>query len=236
MWAVALGDGATQAFLVQDGQAVPMEITPQYLRARAPPVLAVTGDEAYLLAGPPETAPNLTHPVPLGGPGLLALIDHDGDVVLWLSGSEPARLAVDALPGARLLVDEQERVLLLTRPSSRYPHGIAGGHLKATEITLLETRPSLEAFTRIRIPGHRVVGDLTHLARPERRRAVQVGGFDRSLVELIALRRTEDGIDGAWQTPVGGKAATNLASVDLGGGITLGVGRDDGVLRIWLAP
>ena len=27
-----------------------------------------------------------------------------------------------------------------------------------------------------------------------------------------------------------------LALVDLGGGITLGVGRDDGVLRIWLAP
>ena len=60
--------------------------------------------------------------------------------------------------------------------------------------------------------------------------------FDQSLVELMALRRTEDRIDGAWQTPVGGKAATNLASVALGGGITLGVGRDDGVLRIWLAP
>ena len=63
---MALGDGAAQAFLVQDGQAVPMEITPQYLSARAPPVLAVTGDEAYLLAGPPEIASDLTHPVPLG--------------------------------------------------------------------------------------------------------------------------------------------------------------------------
>jgi len=51
----------------------------------------------------------------------------------------------------------------------------------------------------------------------------------------MALHRTEDRIDGAWQTPVGGKAATNLASGDFGGGITLGVGRDDGVLRIWLA-
>jgi len=38
------------------------------------------------------------------------------------------------------------------------------------------------------------------------------------------------------QTPVGGKAATNLASVDLGGGISLGVGQNDAVLRIWLAP
>ena len=60
--------------------------------------------------------------------------------------------------------------------------------------------------------------------------------FDQPLVELMALRSTEDGIDGAWQTPVGGKAATNLASVDLGGGISLGVGQNDAVLRIWLAP
>ena len=60
--------------------------------------------------------------------------------------------------------------------------------------------------------------------------------FDQSLVELMALRSTEDGIDGAWQTPVGGKVATNLASVDLGGGIPLGVGQNDAVLRIWLAP
>ena len=87
----------------------------------------------------------------------MALIDHDGDVVLWRNGSETARLAVDALPDARLLVEEQERVLLLTRPSSRYPHGIAGDQLEATEITLLETRPSLKAVTRISIPGQRVV-------------------------------------------------------------------------------
>ena len=157
MWAVALGDGPTQAFLVQDGQAVPMDITPRSFRAGTPPVLAVTGDEAYLLAGPPEIASNLTHPVPLGGPGPLALIDHDGDVVFWRNGSETSRLAVDALPDARLLVDEQERGLLLTPPSSRYPRGIAGDRLEATDITQLETRPSLKAVTRNNIPGQRVV-------------------------------------------------------------------------------
>ncbi|RUA20804.1 MAG: hypothetical protein DSY79_09490 [Chloroflexi bacterium] len=266
--------------------------------------------------------------------------------MLWRNGSETARLAVDALPDARLLVEEQERVLLLTRPSSRYPRGIAGDQLEATEITLLETRPSLKAVTRISIPGQQVVEGISPIwadmngdgqreifvtisdgeqgaqvvvhsesgnqlaagpavGRGNRWRhqlavapfgvngelelaevlTPHIGGiagfyrlegdslnlvaqrpgvtshtigsrnldmglagdldgdgqpelvvFDQSLVELMALRRTEDGIDGAWQPPVGGKAATNLASVDLGGGITLGVGRDDGVLRIWLAP
>ena len=35
---------------------------------------------------------------------------------------------------------------------------------------------------------------------------------------------------------MGGKAATNLAAVDTAGRITIGVGREDGLLRIWLAP
>jgi hypothetical protein len=53
----------------------------------------------------------------------------------------------------------------------------------------------------------------------------------------MALRRTGDGIDLAWQTPVGGKAATNLASaIDSAGGLTLGIGRQDRILRLWLAP
>ncbi|SVB17311.1 uncharacterized protein METZ01_LOCUS170165 [marine metagenome] len=47
------------------------------------------------------------------------------------------------------------------------------------------------------------------------------------------MRRTPDGGAVAWQATVGGKAMTNLASVESGAGISLGVGRDDWVLRIW---
>jgi hypothetical protein len=52
----------------------------------------------------------------------------------------------------------------------------------------------------------------------------------------MALRRTKDGIENARETPVGGKAATNLAAVNSAGRITIGAGRKDGVLRIWLTP
>ncbi|HIN25189.1 MAG TPA: hypothetical protein EYM73_12530 [Dehalococcoidia bacterium] len=346
VWAVALEDGTTQAFLVQSGRAVAMDITSASLPAGAPAALAVAGDEAYLLAAPLGGASELTHPVPLGGPGRLAFIDSEGDLVLWQNGSEAGGLAVDALPDARLLVDEQERVLLLTKPSSRYPHGIAGDRLEATEITLLETHPPLKAVTRISIPGQRVVEGISPIwadLNGDGRREIivtisdseqgaqvvvysesgnqlaagpavgrgnrwrhqiavapfgvngelelaevltpHIGGiagfyrldgeslnlvaqqagvtshtigsrnldmgiagdldgdgqpelvvFDQSFTDLTAMRRTADGIEIAWQTPVGGKAATNLASVNLDGGISLGVGRDDGVLRIWLAP
>ena len=60
--------------------------------------------------------------------------------------------------------------------------------------------------------------------------------FDQPFMEIKALRRTGDGVVLAWQTPVGGKAVTNLAAVNTGGGIALGVGREDGVLRIWPSP
>ena len=54
--------------------------------------------------------------------------------------------------------------------------------------------------------------------------------------ELVALRRTPDGGAVAWQATVGVKAVTNLASIESGAGMSLGVGRDDWVLRILLAP
>jgi len=60
--------------------------------------------------------------------------------------------------------------------------------------------------------------------------------FDQQFEELTALRRTADGVELAWQTPVGGKAVTNLGAFNLEGRLTLGVGRDDGVLRVWPSP
>ena len=253
---------------------------------------------------------------------------------------------MDALPDARLLVDEQERVLLLTNPSARYPHGIAGDELEATEITLVETQPSVRVVRRISIPGQRVVEGISPIwadlngdgqreiivtlsdadegaqvvvydesggqmaagpavGRGNRWRhqiavapfgvngelelaevltphiggisgfyrlegdsldlIVQTDGvtshplfsrnldmglaadldgdghpelvvFDQPFLEIKALRRTKDSVELAWQTPIGGKAVTNLAAVNTGGGIALGVGREDGVLRIWASP
>ena len=61
VWAVALEDGTTQAFLVQSGRAVAMDITSASLPAGAPAALAVAGDEAYLLAAPLGGASEPSH-------------------------------------------------------------------------------------------------------------------------------------------------------------------------------
>jgi hypothetical protein len=52
---------------------------------------------------------------------------------------------------------------------------------------------------------------------------------------LGAIRRNPDGAAAAWTIPLDGKLATNLAAATLASGeIVLGVGREDGVLRIWM--
>ena len=298
------------------------------------------------MTAPLGSASKLTHPVPLGESGRLALVEAGGDLVIWAGGSEISRLAVDALPDARLLVDGQERVLLLTKPSNRYPHGIAGDRLEATEITLLATKPTLRVITEIAIPGQTVVEGISPIwadldgdglreiivTQSDAEQGAQVvvysesggriasgpavgqgnrwrhqlavapfgvngeteavevltphiGGiagfyqlngdslvlvaqqdgvtshplgtrnldmglagdldgdgqpelvvFNQQFTEITALRRTKDGIETAWQAPVDGKATTNLAAVDFGDAIMLGVGREDGTLRVWLDP
>ncbi|MDA1127137.1 MAG: hypothetical protein O2913_00345 [Chloroflexi bacterium] len=346
IWVAVFQDGQTQAFRVECEKAVEIGVAPSILPPGAPPLLAVAGGEAFLIAPPSDAASPLTHPVPLGNSGRLAFIETDGDLVVWQDGAESGRSAVDALPDARLMVDEDARVLLLTKPSDRYPHGIVGDSLEATEITLVETQPSLRVAQTIAIPGNAVVegispiwadlngdgqreiivtvsdsqqgaeivvyaeagdrlgagpavgrgsrwrhqlavapfgpngefelgevltphiggiagfyrldhGALILLAQRDGVTSHTIGSrnldmglagdldgdgqpelvvFNQRFTEVTALRRTPDGIEPAWQTEVGGKAVTNLAaSADSNGGLTLGVGRDDGVLRLWLA-
>jgi hypothetical protein len=98
-----------------------------------------------------------SHPVPLGDAGGLAFIHESGDLVLWEAGAERARLAVDALPDARLLVDEAERLLFLSGPTTRYGHGALGDALEAVSITLVETLPEPRVAWTIRLPEPQVV-------------------------------------------------------------------------------
>ena len=60
---------------------------------------------------------------------------------------------------------------------------------------------------------------------------------DLPLTSLVGVRRTDDGAEAAWTVPVGGRMSTNLTAVALDDGqMAVGVGRQDGVLRVWLPP
>jgi hypothetical protein len=58
---------------------------------------------------------------------------------------------------------------------------------------------------------------------------------DQSRTELGAVRRTANGAELVWTLPVGDMVSTNLAAVSFPDGrMAIGVGRNDGVLRVWV--
>ena len=48
-------------------------------------------------------------------------------------------MSVDALPDARLLVDEAGRLAFYNRPTPRYAHGILGDIIEAGDIAIVST-------------------------------------------------------------------------------------------------
>lgn len=152
VWAVVLSDGRTQGFYVHDGQATPLPLAPATVSV--PPMLLVQRGEARLMV-PPTGRHGDAHPVIIDqAEGIWAFIYADGrlSVMQQTEPIVPEALAVNALPDARILVDERQRLLLLTDPISRYAHAVLGDALEATSITLLDTRPETSVSSLIYAP------------------------------------------------------------------------------------
>ena len=92
----------------------------------------------------------------------------------------------------------------------------------------------------------RVPGYTSHVIGTRNLDMAAAGDFDgdgrlevllpsQSRTELGAIRRTRTGAEVAWKVSVDGRVATNLAVVSLSDGtLAVGVGREDGFLRLWL--
>ncbi len=146
-------DGRTQAFRVNGGGYEEVDVSPERIPSEMPPALLVVDGQPTILLAPTTAASRLTHPVLLDhDSGRLAYIENNGDLVIW-EGSEIGRLAVDALPDARLLTDERGRLLFLTGPTGRYDHGVLADGLEASSVTIVETQPHLRISRRIAVPS-----------------------------------------------------------------------------------
>ncbi len=139
IWAAVLDDGTVEAFELSDGEIDKVNISPAKIHADSPPTLMLKNDEAFLLAPGLWNESLLSHPVVLASSGRTVFIETSGDLVFRVNDRESARLEVDALPDARLLLDEDERILLLTGPTEDYKHGVLGDSVEASSITLVET-------------------------------------------------------------------------------------------------
>lgn len=118
-----------------------------------PPLLAISDDLAQLVIAP-QDASSLSNPILIEG--TLVYIAANGDVVSHESTSQ-TRLPIDALPDARILLDEGQHLLVLTGPTNRYDHGVLGDDLEASRITLIETKPEPRVLLTIPIEAPDVI-------------------------------------------------------------------------------
>jgi len=149
LWSVTLADGTVQGFSIQTGNVAPVELIPNQLPPGMPPLLWLEDGVPSLLVPQGDFATN-THPVLLNEAGDMAYLDPAGNLIVQQS-EITSTLAINALPDARLLVDEEERLVLLTDPTSRYAHGVLGDRLEAGSITLVATQPEPVVVRKINI-------------------------------------------------------------------------------------
>ncbi len=159
IWAVVLEDGRVQGFHTLRGRISPIALSPSELPPGMPPLLKLDRGVPSLVTAVSQHASKLTHPIAVDSrPARLAFVETNGDLVLWENG-EIGRLALNALPDARILQDSQGRLLLLTGTTSEYGHAVLGDGLEAGAFTIVSLQPRLQIEAEIDLqPGSVVEG------------------------------------------------------------------------------
>ena len=160
--AAVLEDGSIEAFSIVEGRVSKVNVTPDRIPAGAPPLLTLDATaKAELLPGSYYLNNYHTNPVILPMSGTTAAIDSRGNLVLRESDKKGKiahrTVRINALPDARILFDERERLFILTQPTDSYGHGILGDHLEAAGITIVETDRGVRVIKQIPVENGKVI-------------------------------------------------------------------------------
>lgn len=160
IWAVVLEDGRVQGFLLREGISTEVRMDPGQIPPGMPPLLRVLRGVPSLIVPPVSSASPLTHPVVVqNDPTRLAFVDGNGDLVLW-ENQEIGRLPLNIPPDARILQDEQHRLLVLSQATTSYPHKALGDGIEAASISLVQTTPTFQLLWTAPMSDGRVVEGL----------------------------------------------------------------------------
>jgi len=158
IWTVILENGTVVAFSLINGELKSIPITPQNIEPDTPPFLVIKDGSPYLLEIPFRDKSSLTHPILLPTSGHRVYISDIGKLNITDRQNRVIEsLAVNAIPDARILVDDRERLLVLSDGTSHYDHGVLGDKIEATSITLVKTNPEIQVLQKIFIPPGKVV-------------------------------------------------------------------------------
>ncbi|MCB9135283.1 MAG: hypothetical protein H6636_07640 [Anaerolineales bacterium] len=160
IWAVVLTDGRVQGFILRDGITTEVQIDPGQLPVGMPPLLRMQRGVPSLIVPPVPSASPLTHPIVVQNePTRLAFVDGNGDLVLW-ENQEIGRLPLNIPPDARLLQDEQHRLLVVSQATDVYPHGVLGDAIEAASLSLVQTTPTFQLLWTAPMPDSKVIEGL----------------------------------------------------------------------------
>jgi hypothetical protein len=155
IWVAVLENGETRAFRTSGSAVDPIDIEPSKLPRIIPPLLIVQQGKPRLLEPAFRSEAADSHPVFLPQTGKTAVLFSDGRLILR-NGSREG-FSIDALPDARLIFDERERVLLLTGRTQAYRHGVLGDTIEAQSVTLITTYPDSSAARIIELTRGSVI-------------------------------------------------------------------------------
>jgi hypothetical protein len=159
VWVAVSAGGEVEGHRLRpDGSSIPLELNVEVLPPGAPPLVRLQGGDVQLVTYP-DIAP-LTHPAPLANGERYAYLTTAGTLKIVTAGGETVdEVNVNALPDARLMVDEADRLLVLTGPTDSYTHDVLGDSIEAAGVTLFETQPMLREVTTIPArQGHVIEG------------------------------------------------------------------------------
>lgn len=158
IWTVSLENGSVLSFFSNDRGISEYKNSISGVSPGAPVhTLSLDNQFSILTVSDPEQS-TFTHPIYLPKSNTRAYISQNGDIIIIDAEDQVITiLAVKALPDARLLVDEQDRILLISDPTDMYSHGVLGDGLEAKSITLINTFPTIGVSSRIILEDHEVI-------------------------------------------------------------------------------
>jgi hypothetical protein len=152
---VALEDGVVEAVETKGSEIIAHNATWGKVPAGTPPVIGIDcSGEPLLVNELVENTGLYAAPVPIGG-NSLAYISSKGSLVIMVE-KKVRELDLNAMHDSRILIDEKQRLLVLTLPTS-YTHQVLGDDIEARGIAIIETQPEVRVASEFTAPDSSVI-------------------------------------------------------------------------------
>jgi hypothetical protein len=158
IWTVALEDGSV-INMIGSGQNIrDYPVSTTTISPGAPINTLVSDQHHSIISVPDPNQSQSTHPVYLPKSKSKAYLTENGDLnVVNSSGQLLASLQINALPDSRIILDDRDRILILSDPTEIYNHGVLGDRLEARTITLIETFQMIQVASIITLEENEVI-------------------------------------------------------------------------------